>query len=156
MRFLFFLLFTAHFTVISADEPLSLPAEVNGKLSKATQPQLVDGSIGLICVNKLKKEPPRIYNVDTSGKVANYFSYAVSEWRKVERVWINSDKISLGSDIIMADISRINPFMAAKFDIDFNYSESVDFEGPCSVESVQDLHTLTQRELDKLNAKRRF
>lgn len=156
MKFLFFLFFAVPFSVKSANEPLSIPAEVKGKLSKATQPQLINGSIGLICVNELKKEPPRIYNVDISGKVANYFSYAVSEWRKVESVRITSDEITLGSNIIMADISRINPFMTAKFDIDFNYSSSIDFKGPCSVESIQDLHTLTQRELDKLNAERAF
>ena len=114
-------------------------------------------SIGLICVNQLKEEPPRIFNIDLGNESWEYFNYAGSKWKSFYRVKVTTERVTLEGDSSnsLVAISRINLSMKADLDIDFEFSKG-HFKGSCAPKPISALTLVAQRELDKLNNKRAF
>lgn len=123
----------------------------------ASSPQAKADSIGLICVNQLKEEPPHIFNIDLSEESGKYLSYADSRWESIPSVEVATEHLHLrgryGEYAII--ISRMNLSMEADLNIDFNLVFG-NFKGSCVPKPVTALGLIAQRELDKLNNKRAF
>lgn len=137
-------------------KPLLIPISLALLLASSLQAKA--DSIGLICANQLKEEPPRIFNINLSEETGVYFNYAGSKWKKIYYVDVSTEYVTLKNYITSshpAIISRMNLSMKADLDIDFTEAKG-DFKGSCAPKPTTALNSLAQRELDKLNNKRAF